>query len=397
MGTKILIRQDIEANWVVNNPVVAAGEWAYSTDTKRVKLGDGSTSWNSLVYDANKAVDIESIVSHDNLQNINANQHIDWTLTAGATIHVDNLPPITITDTFVVANETAMLALIAQTGDVAVRSDEKKTYILKGTAPTLLSNWEWLQSPTDLVLSVAGKTGAVTLDMADITDAGTAATADVTTSATDTTAGRVLKVGDFGVGAYSSQLITASQVEIDDYSFGANGATYRVVSPTGVSAGTYLLKINRSSASNSVFQELMTMNVSNSKYTRMMNNSTGVTPWEEIWHSGNLNFRKFSSNGVSGRIIATGFARSATEAVFQFHVGYTEAVSILDILVTSTFSIQTYAVGVNVATNIQGIQMSLLSNGGVTALIRIGSLSGLTGGDGLYLITETTTSEIEFI
>lgn len=40
-------------------------------------------------------------------------------------------------------------------------------------------------------------------DKANKADLGTAAAADVTTSATDTTAGRVLRVGDFGLGAQS--------------------------------------------------------------------------------------------------------------------------------------------------------------------------------------------------
>lgn len=75
------------------------------------------------------------------------------------------LPPVTISETFVVASQTTMLALVAQTGDVAVRTDENKSYILQGTNPTILSEWQELLSPTDLVQSVNGLTGTVTLDL----------------------------------------------------------------------------------------------------------------------------------------------------------------------------------------------------------------------------------------
>ncbi|WP_171857878.1 phage tail protein [Enterobacter kobei] len=44
-------------------------------------------------------------------------------------------------------------------------------------------------------------TSDITLKTSNLDDAGTAATKDATTSSTDTTAGRVLRVGDFGLGA----------------------------------------------------------------------------------------------------------------------------------------------------------------------------------------------------
>lgn len=81
------------------------------------------------------------------------------------------LPAIAITDTSVVASQAAMLALTAQTGDIAIRSDVLKTFILKGADPTQLSNWEELLTPTGGVQSVNGRTGAVTLISGDITGA----------------------------------------------------------------------------------------------------------------------------------------------------------------------------------------------------------------------------------
>ena len=83
-------------------------------------------------------------------------------------ISADLLPNLAITDTFVVANESAMLQLDAQAGDVAVRTDESKTYILKATPATTLANWQLLLQPAAPVQSVNNKTGNVTLKNSDV-------------------------------------------------------------------------------------------------------------------------------------------------------------------------------------------------------------------------------------
>lgn len=84
-------------------------------------------------------------------------------------INPSQLPSMAITDTFVVTSELEMLALVAQTGDVAVRNDESKSYILQGTDPSLLTDWQELLSPTDSVQSVFGRTGVVTAQTNDYT------------------------------------------------------------------------------------------------------------------------------------------------------------------------------------------------------------------------------------
>jgi len=47
---KIQLRHDTAANWTSVNPVLLEGEVGIETDTKKQKIGDGSTSWNSLAY-----------------------------------------------------------------------------------------------------------------------------------------------------------------------------------------------------------------------------------------------------------------------------------------------------------------------------------------------------------
>lgn len=89
-------------------------------------------------------------------------------LDASGKVPASELPAIAITDVFTVASQAAMLALTAERGDVAVRSDINKSFALAAEPASTLANWVELRTPTDAVLSVAGKTGAVTLAKADV-------------------------------------------------------------------------------------------------------------------------------------------------------------------------------------------------------------------------------------
>ncbi len=91
-------------------------------------------------------------------------------LGAGGKLSEAVIPAIAITDTFVVDSQSAMLALGAQQGDVAVRNDVNKTFILKVAPATTLANWVELETPTDAVTSVNGLTGAVTLTTSEVAE-----------------------------------------------------------------------------------------------------------------------------------------------------------------------------------------------------------------------------------
>lgn len=44
------LRRDTAANWTSFNPVLAAGEIGYETDSTMFKVGDGVTAWIALGY-----------------------------------------------------------------------------------------------------------------------------------------------------------------------------------------------------------------------------------------------------------------------------------------------------------------------------------------------------------
>ena len=50
MADRIQIRRDTATNWTSANPTLASGEWGYETDTGKLKIGTGSTTWTSLGY-----------------------------------------------------------------------------------------------------------------------------------------------------------------------------------------------------------------------------------------------------------------------------------------------------------------------------------------------------------
>jgi hypothetical protein len=106
---------------------------------------------------------VSSDFTHDDLTGFEANEHIDWTINSGSTIHSGNLPAIAITSVQTAADQTAHLALTAQEGDIVVRSDENKSYVHNGGTAGTMADYTLLATPTDTVLSVNGSTGAVTL------------------------------------------------------------------------------------------------------------------------------------------------------------------------------------------------------------------------------------------
>jgi hypothetical protein len=55
MATRMQQRRGTAAQWTAANPVLAAGEIGFETDTSRFKMGNGSSAWGSLTYFANTA------------------------------------------------------------------------------------------------------------------------------------------------------------------------------------------------------------------------------------------------------------------------------------------------------------------------------------------------------
>ena len=95
------------------------------------------------------------------------------TLAANGKVPSNQLPAIALTDVEVVANQTEQLALANQEeGDVAIRTDENKSYIHLGTTTGTMTDWRELTVPPGAVTSVNGLTGTVVITTGNIAEGG---------------------------------------------------------------------------------------------------------------------------------------------------------------------------------------------------------------------------------
>lgn len=199
MATKIQLKRGLNANF--GAVILSEGEPAFVTDTGKLYVGseNGKTLINPIdkpeglitsnsytkvkINEYGQVVLAESLSASD-IPNISSSQitglgtaaTVDIGTQSGnvpvldATGKLSNvvLPPLAITDTFIVGSQIEMLALDAQVGDIAVRTDIRKTFILKTAPANIEANWIELATPTDAVLSINGKTGTVVLSSSDI-------------------------------------------------------------------------------------------------------------------------------------------------------------------------------------------------------------------------------------
>jgi len=87
----------------------------------------------------------------------------------GGKLSTSQLPDLAIVQYLgAAANQAAMLALVGQRGDWCTRTDEGKTYILTAEPSSTLANWTAMAYPASPVVSVAGRTGIITLGIGDI-------------------------------------------------------------------------------------------------------------------------------------------------------------------------------------------------------------------------------------
>ena len=61
-GTIFKIRRDTAANWSSNNPTLAAGEMGLDQTNNFIKMGDGTTAWNSLAQFTQNIENVEDLV-----------------------------------------------------------------------------------------------------------------------------------------------------------------------------------------------------------------------------------------------------------------------------------------------------------------------------------------------
>ena len=165
-GTGISITN---ANGVAGNPTVAlatagtAGTYGVVTTDAYGRVTSGSNPTTLAGHGITDAINISEKGAASGVA----------TLGADGKLSAAQVPAIAVSDTFVVASQTEQTALTAEVGDIAIRTDVNRSYILRSSPASVFSNWQELLTPTDAVTSVNGQTGAVTTPQGTVTSVAT--------------------------------------------------------------------------------------------------------------------------------------------------------------------------------------------------------------------------------
>lgn len=151
-----------EAEGFAEDSKISADEAKTAKQTAIEKAAEAlQSAANALISEQNAKTSEDNAAGSENSANAAMNTAIqamqDLLAMLGADIATltngkltpSQIPAIAITDTFVVDTQAEMLALICETGDIAVRNDLNETFILQGTDPSVIGDWVKLQVPTD--------------------------------------------------------------------------------------------------------------------------------------------------------------------------------------------------------------------------------------------------------
>jgi hypothetical protein len=215
---------------------------------------------------------------------------------------------------------------------------------------------------------------------------GTAAALDVTTSSTDTTAGRITKVGDFGIGTTD---LADTSVDVDTLAI--SGSRYFVNGSVNLPAGKSFgfLVVVANNANNNQIQHFYPQG-SNEMYVRASSVGNWL-PWVEILTTGNTNFNVFGGIDTN-RFIAGGVAFSADICRFTLPSNNL-SISASSITVVSEFNIIKASDNITVASGVTPYLNGGDSSNRLTT-IQVDAAGAFVSGETYYLRQSATHSKI---
>jgi hypothetical protein len=238
--TQIQIRRGTASQWTSANPTLAAGEQGYETDTGKMKIGNGSTAWNSLAYAITGAVGtVTSITAGTGLSG--------GTITGSGTIAIDTATTVDLSTAQTLTNKTLttpVISSISNSGTVTIPTGTVTLATLTGTET--LSN----KTLTDPKINLAfdAETASYTAVLANNGQVVTMDNASANTFSIPTNASVAFPIGtqinvlQIGAGQTTIQAVTSGTTTIQ--STGATAAApklrARYSAATCLKAGTDL-------------------------------------------------------------------------------------------------------------------------------------------------------------
>jgi hypothetical protein len=110
--TQIQVRRGTASQWTSANPTLAAGEWGFESDTNKVKIGNGSTAWNSLGYQG--AGDIEGVTAGTGLSGGGTSGTV--TVSINTAVTADLTTAQTLTNKTIDAASNTLTGVVTLTG-----------------------------------------------------------------------------------------------------------------------------------------------------------------------------------------------------------------------------------------------------------------------------------------
>jgi len=228
MATRMQQRRGTAAQWTAANPILAAGEIGFETDTSKFKMGNGSSTWTALQYFAN-ASELAAIIGGDMpallnsldelAQAINDDPQFYLTMGTNLTNHQNDTTMI---------HGIADTALLATTGDVNTAATGAATELaahasdttsIHGIADTSLLLTTAHEADTTNIHGIADTSLLATT--ANVATALSSATSALTAHEADTT--NVHGIADTSVLATVTNVSTAKSEAIADAATAADG------------------------------------------------------------------------------------------------------------------------------------------------------------------------------
>lgn len=131
--TQIQVRRGTASQWTSSNPTLAAGEWGFETDTNKLKIGNGTSTWTSLSYAVTGANGtVTSVVAGTGLTG--------GTITSTGTIAIDTTVTVDVSSAQTLTNKTLTTPTITQGTSTPSFSTNAYTLVAGDAGKALLAS-----------------------------------------------------------------------------------------------------------------------------------------------------------------------------------------------------------------------------------------------------------------